>query len=190
MIPCLKIPASKSQSCPGRPELTSYSRSAVSEGVTYQCRGPGALLSIPHDGRREDVIRPKVFEDYIRDNVDSWFEWSKKIGVRIERMEDLILVTGCTLVPSWASATFLGRSETAQISLVQLPDKSERSFEFRNIRGDVARHCSRLDPVRFSYFYVCGPCKLTSFITIRKIQARPRINASSSGVSERSAART
>ncbi|KAI9510675.1 hypothetical protein F5148DRAFT_542386 [Russula earlei] len=39
------------------------------EGVRYQCRGQGALLSLPHDGDRKDVIRTKVFEDYIRDNV-------------------------------------------------------------------------------------------------------------------------
>ena len=169
--------------------MTSDSYSAESEDVTYQCQGRGALLSIPRDGRREDVIRPKMFEDYIRDNIDSWFEWSKKIGLRVESMEDLILVTGCTLVPSWASATFLGRSETARISLVQILDKSERSFEFRNIRGDVARHCSRLDPVRFPYFYVSSPCALIFFHVIgRKLQARSRINASSSGVSERSAA--
>lgn len=146
-------------------------------------------MSIPHDGRREDVIRPKMFEDYIRDNVDSWFEWSKKIGLRVESMEDLILVTGCTLVPSWSSATFLGRSETAQLSLVQMPDKSERNFEFRNIRGDVARHCSRLDLVRFPYFYGFSPCALILFhYDERKFQARSRINASSSGVSEQSAA--
>lgn len=59
------------------------------------------LLSTPHDGHREDVIRLKVFEDYIRDNVASWFDWSQKKlnGLDVERMEDLILVTGCTLSP-------------------------------------------------------------------------------------------
>jgi hypothetical protein len=120
--------------------------------MTYQCRGPGAILSLSHDGRREDAIRLKVFEDYIRDNVDSWFEWSKKIGLPVEHMEDLILVTGCTLATSWATAAFLGRSETTQISLVDTPDKSERCFEFRNIQGDVARHCSRSCPVRFPHY--------------------------------------
>jgi hypothetical protein len=132
--------------------------------MTYQSRGPGALLSFPHDGHREDAIRLKAFENYIRDNVDSWFEWSKKIGLRVEHMEELILVTGCTLVTSWATAAFLGRSETTQISLVQMPDKSERSFEFRNIRGDVARHCSRLDPVRFHYHY--DQFLLTDFLSL------------------------
>jgi hypothetical protein len=122
--------------------------------MTYQCQGPGALLSFPHDGRCEDAIRLKAFEDYIRDNVDNWFEWSKKIGLRVAHMEDLILVTGCTMVTSWATAAFLGRSETTQISLVDTPDKSEKCFEFRNIQGDVARHCSRSYPVCFPRYWV------------------------------------
>jgi hypothetical protein len=135
---------------PGATSVGSHSRST--EGITYRCEGPGALLSIPHDGCREDVIRTKVFEDYIRDNVVSWFEWSKKIGLGVEHMEDLILVTGCTLVTSWVATAFLGRSREAKVSLVQMQDNSERSFEFSNIQGDVARHCSRFDPVCSLYY--------------------------------------
>ncbi|KAI0285681.1 hypothetical protein BC826DRAFT_1178973 [Russula brevipes] len=76
------------------------------EGLTYKCWGVGAFLSLPADAVREDVLRMKVFEDYIRDNVASWFAWSQKIGLGVERMEDLILVTGCTLAKSWAIAAF------------------------------------------------------------------------------------
>jgi hypothetical protein len=134
--------------------IGSHFRSA--EGTTYQCRGPGALLSLPHGGRREDVIRTKVFHDYIRDNVVSWFDWSQKNGLGVERMEDLILVTGCTLVTSWAAIAFLGRTGTAEISLVQMPDRSERSFECNNIRGDVAQHSSGLGSVSFPCYI--GSC--------------------------------
>ena len=71
-------------------------------GQMYECQAQthGALLSLPHGGHSEDVIRTKVFEDYIRDNVDSWFRWSKRRGFPVERMEDLILVAGCTLATS------------------------------------------------------------------------------------------
>lgn len=129
--------------------ISSHSHSA--EGITYECQGPGALLSLPHSGHREDVIRPKVFQEYIRDNVVSWFDWSQRNGLGVERMEDLILVTGCTLVTSWAAVAFLGRIGTAEISLVQTPDRSETSFEFNNIRGNVTQHCSSFDSV-------CFPC--------------------------------
>jgi hypothetical protein len=66
-------------------------------------------------------------------------------------MEDLILVNGCTLVDSWAAVTFVGRAGSAEISLVaQTPDRSERSFEFPNIQGDVTQHCSYFNSVSFS----------------------------------------
>ena len=87
------------------------------EGVTYGCRGRGALLSLPHGGHRDDVIHIKVFEKYIRDHVVSWFNWSRDIGLPVERMEDLVLVYGCTLVTSWAVAAFVDYIADAQISL-------------------------------------------------------------------------
>ena len=105
-------------------------------------------MFIPRDGQSEDVIRPKVFEDYIRNNVASWFEWSQKNRLDVECMEDLILVTGRTLVTSWAAAAFLGRSGAAEVSLIERFHQNGISPEFNNIRGDVARHCSRFDPVR------------------------------------------
>ena len=123
--------------------------------MTYKCSGPGALLSIPHDGHREDVIRTKVFEDYIRNNVESWFDWSQKNGLDVKRMEDLILVTGYTLVTSWAAAAFLGRSGAAEVSLVERPHQNGTRVEFNSFRGDVARNCHRFDTVR-SPCYVCS----------------------------------
>ena len=76
-------------------------------------------MSLPHGGHREDVIRTKVFEDYIRDHVVSWFNWAQKNKLGVERMEDLILVTGCTLVTSWAAAAF-----------------EDNTIEARNISGE------------------------------------------------------
>ena len=99
-----------------------------------------------------------MFEDYIRDNVVSWFEWSKKMSLGVERMEDLILVTGCTLATSWAAVAFLDRSGTAEISLVHMPHEGEGCFAFSNIRGDVARHCGGNVPVS-------SPCYLRSLST-------------------------
>ena len=127
------------------------------EGITYKCSGPGALLSIPHDGHSQDVIHTRVFEDYIRDNVANWFDWSQRNGLDVEHMEDLILVTGCTFVTSWAAAAFLGRSGVAATFLghsgeAQVSIGRSRqdgiSFEFENTQGNVVRHCSRFDPVR------------------------------------------
>ena len=117
-------------------------------GQTYKCwaRSHGALLSLPHGARSEDVIRTKLFEDYIRDNVDSWLRWSKKEGLPVENTEDLILVTGCTLAAPWAAAVFDGttsRDEDARISLgVRKSDGGGVQFVWRNIRGSVEYHHS------------------------------------------------
>jgi len=124
----------------------------------YECQAQthGALLSLPDGSYSEDVIRTKVFEDYIRDNVDSWFRWSKRRGFPVERMDDLILVTGCTLVTSWAAAVFdnnktsTAGSDAAAISLdIQKSNRGEAQFCWRNDRGNVDYHNSYFDPVSF-----------------------------------------
>jgi hypothetical protein len=137
-------------------------------GQMYECQAQthGALLSLPHGGRSEDVIRTKVFEDYIRDNVDSWFRWSKRRGFPVERMEDLILVTGCTLATSWAAAVFHNNkmstadSDAATISLdIQKSNCGRAQFSWRNDRGNVDYHNSYFDPVSFPD-YVFSPWTL------------------------------
>jgi hypothetical protein len=122
-------------------------------GFTYKCKGPGALLSLPHDSQQEYIICEKAFEKYIWDNVGSWFDWSKNENLPIECMEDLILITKCTLVTLWAAAAFIGCSKSAKFALVpQLQDLSGQSFEFRNFEGDVAHNCSYFDLVFFFSF--------------------------------------
>ena len=124
-------------------------------GQMYQCRAQrcGALLSLPHKGHRKDLMSIKVFENYIRDNVDNWFRWSKEMMLPFEHMEDLILVTGCTLVTSWAAAAFDGHvsvdSDAMTISLeARKSGGSGAHFFWRNIRGNVEYHDSGFDPVR------------------------------------------
>ncbi|KAI0000105.1 hypothetical protein BJV74DRAFT_821577 [Russula compacta] len=116
-------------------------------GVTYKCRGQGAVLSLPHEGDHKDVIRTKVFEDYIRDNVLKWFSWTEKNKLGVERMEDLILVSGCTLVTSWAAAVFVDHSVGAEISLATKPIQGGReSFDWSNSHGTVHYNHCRFDP--------------------------------------------
>jgi hypothetical protein len=133
-------------------------------GQMYQCKAQnrGALLSLPHKGHRKDVIPLNVFEDYIRDNVDKWFRWSKKMKLPVEHMEDLILVTGCTLVTSWATAAFdaempVDYSDATTISLETIKIRGNRAqFIWRNIRGNVEYHNSRFDSVS-SLRYLFSP---------------------------------
>ena len=77
----------------------------------------------------------------------SWFEWSKKRGVDIERIEDLILVSGRTLVTSWGAAVFLDHGQETAISLAvhAIPNGGGR-FVWRLINRLVLHRNSQLEP--------------------------------------------
>ena len=138
------------------------------EGVTYKCRGRGALLSLPRGGLRQDVIHRKVFEGYIGKNVSSWFNWSKERRLPVECMEDLVLVYGCTLVTSWAAAAFDDYARDAQVSLANRTlDHGGASFVWRNTRGTVEYHDSQLDSV-CSLLVTFTRCPLTFFALLKE----------------------
>jgi hypothetical protein len=124
------------------------------QGHTYICqaRSYGALLSLPHGGRQIDVIRTRVFENYISDNAESWFDWSGKWGLPVDRIEDLILVTGCTLVTSWGAAAFCDNTapldSSTSISLSAQKYHGEVHYNWSKIRGYVTYH-SHFNTVRY-----------------------------------------
>lgn len=112
-------------------------------------RRHGALLTLPFDGLEEDVIRTKVFEDYIRDHVDSWYVFARRYNLDAERMEDLILVTGCTLVTSWGVAAFVDSALDSEISLrTQVRHGGGATFDWRVNRQAVNYRNSSHDAVR------------------------------------------
>ena len=64
-------------------------------------------------------------------------------------MEDLILVSGCTLVSSWAAAAFVYNNVEAKISLARRSlSNGGECFVWGNIRGSVEYHDSNINPVR------------------------------------------
>jgi hypothetical protein len=75
-------------------------------------------------------------------------------------MEDLILVTGCTLVTSWAAAALDDHTmpvDGTAISLhAQKIHRGGAQFFWRDIRGEVEYHNSHFDPV-CSFGYVLSP---------------------------------
>ena len=105
-----------------------------------------------------------MFEDYIRDHVVSWFNWAQKNKLSVERMEDLILVSSCILVASWAAATFVENNMEAEISLAsRAVSNGGLDFVWSRNRGPVDHHNSSLDQVRpsghvymaYTDFFLC-----------------------------------
>ena len=147
-------------------------RSCRTEGVTYICRGPGALLSLPCGGYREDAVHRSMFGERIRDNVDRWFNWSRNVDLPVDRTDDLILVTGCTLVTSYALAVFDDHDEGAEISLAsQLLNNGGASSVWSNIRGTVEYRDSQLSPVCLPQLHYL-PCIDFSRLLLKEYSVR------------------
>ena len=96
---------------PARPyyhAMVNFSGPDEGAGASFKCKGrnKGAFLSLPFNCHREDAIRTKAFETYVRKHCDSWLEFAA-INDLDARLEDIILVTGRDLTSSWAMATFI-----------------------------------------------------------------------------------
>ena len=64
-------------------------------------------------------------------------------------MEDLILISGCTLVTSWAAAASVDNTLESEILLTSRTFSDVgANFVWGNVRGRVSYHNSRYDPVR------------------------------------------
>ncbi|KAI0249456.1 hypothetical protein BJV78DRAFT_696637 [Lactifluus subvellereus] len=100
----------------------------------------GAFLNIPYDGQREDVIRTKVFEDYFREHISGWFALAQKKREDVRYMEDIILVTGCTLVTSWAMGVFPDKSQDVGISLKFEAERGNFLWDPNTINPGILRH--------------------------------------------------
>ncbi len=79
-------------------------------------RRRGAILSLPLDARREDTQAIGDFREWIVKHIDSWFTFARELGLGIERMEEIILVTGCDHTRSWTNVAFFGDQYNAQVS--------------------------------------------------------------------------
>ena len=124
-----------------------------------------------------------MFEDYIRDHVDSWFNFARRHNLDVDRMEDLILVTGCTLVTSWGVAAFVDNTLEAELSLrTNAANGGGASFDWRVIRPTVSYRNSYPGLVRSLRHIV------TSSLILQSVgRVMYRINAYSSEVFEQSA---
>ena len=50
-------------------------------------------------------------------HIDSWFAFARGLGLGIEHMEEIVLVTGLHLTRSWANVTFLEGHANGQATL-------------------------------------------------------------------------
>ena len=75
------------------------------------------MLSLPVDARRKDTLARIDFSEWIVNHIDHCLALAQGLGLEIERMEEIILVTGCDLTRSWTSVAFDGSQHDAKASL-------------------------------------------------------------------------
>ena len=93
-------------------------------------------MYLPLLSERHDTVARGDFGEWMLENIDTCFKVAEDLGYGIERMEDIILVTGCHLAKSWVSATFSDSRGGSEASFgVRVSSNSGVHFDERNVNG-------------------------------------------------------
>jgi hypothetical protein len=107
------------------------------------------VLSLPVDARSEDTLAQNEFKKWIVKHIDSLFAFAQQCGLGIERMSDIILVTGMHRTKSWmnvafsqnrdAQASFATKVVNANIEFRVLPEDIQGAVIKKGPQGKVCR---------------------------------------------------
>ncbi|KAI0291208.1 hypothetical protein B0F90DRAFT_1778937 [Multifurca ochricompacta] len=99
--------------CSGAVTATSGGLDVLATGpvgaaqVSFSCsRRQGAILSLPVQAQRQDTVARGEFGRWIVKHINLWFAFTQELGLGLNRMEDIILVTGFHRARSWANIAF------------------------------------------------------------------------------------
>ena len=69
-------------------------------------------------------------------HIDTWFAFARGLGLGINRMEDIILVTGRHLTKSWVNVAFTQRRRDSGVSFdVQVSNHGHVALEQQYVHG-------------------------------------------------------
>ena len=121
-----------------------FLRPKSSAGVSFSSRRKqGAVLSLPIQARCENTVALGDFGEWMIKHIDRWFSWARDLGMGINRMEDIVLVTGAHLTRSWTNVAFLEGQTNARVSFeVQVADDTSINWHVSpdRIIGAVLNH--------------------------------------------------
>jgi len=93
-------------------------------------------LYLPLLSQRHDTVARGDFGEWILENIDACFKVAEDLGYGVERMEDIILVTGCHLAKSWVSVAFSDSRRGSEVSFgVRVSRSFGIHFDERNVNG-------------------------------------------------------
>lgn len=107
--------------------------------ASFSCtRKGGAVLSLPVTAQREDTIARGDFSKWIIRHVDTWFAFAQRLGVGVDKLGDIILVTGRHRTRSWTNIAFFEGQANAQASFgVQITNDVSTRVKWQVSRGHV-----------------------------------------------------
>ena len=105
--------------------------------ISFSCSGKnGALLYLPFRAERRDTVALGDFGEWIVKNIHDCMRLIEERGLGVNRMEDVILVTGRHLARSWVRAVFSESRGGAEVSFIaQVSRDSVVHLEERKARG-------------------------------------------------------
>ncbi|KAH9012524.1 hypothetical protein EDB84DRAFT_938760 [Lactarius hengduanensis] len=118
----------------------------ASAEVSFTCsRKLGAVLALPVTAQREDTLAQGDFATWMTRHIDSWFTFARRLGLGIEQMQDLVLVTGRHRTRSWSNIAFYESQADAQVSFgVQVSGHLGAGVNWqvssRQIQGAILSH--------------------------------------------------
>ena len=83
----------------------------------------GAVLCLPIEAKREDTVANNKFGKWIIKHIDHWFAWARQLELGVNRMEDIVLVTGTHRTRSCTNVAFPGGQNDAQASFTANVDR-------------------------------------------------------------------
>lgn len=81
----------------------------------FECaKGIGAALITKTPMLREDIVKNDVIPAYIKQHIDSWYEFAQDLHYTLVEGE-IIMVRGCDKTAAWALAAFTQRQRKGEI---------------------------------------------------------------------------
>ena len=144
------------------------------------CSGrQGALLSLPLPAASEDTFAHGDFGKWLVKNIDGCMRVAEDLGVGVNRMEDIILVTGRHLARSWVNVIFSESQKGAQLSFVsQASGNSRVHLEERSATGGDLKLGPSGEVCLFTVFRFHPMTRIHGFHI--RFRIYPRINVYSS----------
>ena len=101
-------------------------------------------MSLPVAARSENTLARGDFGRWMVKHIGTWFAFARKLGLGIDQMEDIILVTGCDHSRSWTNIAFLGGQADAQVTFGVRVEGNDPTINFQfspeNACGGILRH--------------------------------------------------